>query len=203
MNDRVGHDFVHARVDLFFAPEEAGHILYPFEVADGYAAGVTDHVGHHKDTTAGQNVISIRIGWAVGPFQHQLTGQGFRALTGYLTFKRRRDQNIHLQTPEFIAGDGFRARETGNLFVFYLPCRERLHVNTGGVKQGRGMILNRYDTGASAGKQTRGFAADVTKTLNRNASAFNGDIRPTRDFQPADENAAPVAFHGPANRRDG
>ncbi|MDI5424784.1 hypothetical protein MJM99_31375, partial [Salmonella enterica subsp. enterica serovar Kentucky] len=42
-------------------------------------------------------------------------------------------QNIHLQTPERIAGDSFRARETGNLFVFCLPCRERFHVNTGGV----------------------------------------------------------------------
>lgn len=67
MDDRVGHDFVHARVDLFFAPEEAGHILYPFEVADGYAACVTDHVRYHKDTTAGQNIISIRIGRAVSP----------------------------------------------------------------------------------------------------------------------------------------
>ncbi len=168
--------------------------MYPFEVADGYAACVTDHVRHHKDTTAGQNIISIRIGRAVSPFQHQLTRQGFRALTSYLAFKRRRDQNIHLQTPERIAGDSFRARETGNLFVFCLPCRERFHVNTGGVKQRRGMILNRHDTGASACKQTRGFAADVTKTLNRNASAFNGDIRPTRGFQPADENAAPRRF---------
>ncbi len=54
------------------------------------------------------------------------------------------------------------------------------------------MILNRHDTGASACKQTRGFAADANKTLNRNASAFNGDSSPDARLPAADENAAPT-----------
>ncbi|MNI50538.1 hypothetical protein D3C73_1052030 [compost metagenome] len=117
MDHCVGHDLIHARVDFFFAPEEACHVLYPFEVADGNATGVTDHVRYHNDTAAGQYVIGIRVGWAVCPFEHQLTGQRFRAMTGDLAFKRSRDQNIHLHAPERFAGDGFSTRETGNLFV--------------------------------------------------------------------------------------
>jgi hypothetical protein len=42
-------------------------------------------------------------------------------VTGDLTLQRGRNKNIHLQAPEGLAGDGFSARETGNLFV--LNCQ--------------------------------------------------------------------------------
>ena len=48
-----------------FAPEEAGHVLYPLKVADGHPAGVADNVRHHDHAALGQHVVRFRIGWAL------------------------------------------------------------------------------------------------------------------------------------------
>ncbi len=143
-----------------------------------------------KDTTADWAVMASDR-WTLAPSAP--ARRGASALTGYLAFKRRRDQNIHLQTRERIAGDGSAPGNRLSVCVLSRRTRERLHVPAAVA-----LTALRYDpespTRAPAPANRRGFAADVTKTLNRNASAFNGDIRPTRGFQPTLTAPRPVAF---------
>ena len=194
MNDRVSHDAVHLGVDLFFAPEEARHILDPFKVADGHAAGVTDNVRNHDDTAFGKDIIRFRIGRAVRPFQHQLTGQFFCALARDLAFQRGGDQNVHLGGPEGIFVDFTGARETGNLLLLSLPCGQGGHINAPFVIQGGGVVLNHHDPRAYFGEQTSGFATDVTKTLQRHFRAFNFNSGTAGDFTAGNKDAATGRF---------
>ncbi len=62
---------VEARVDLVLAPEEAGEVLHPLEVADRDAAGVGQHVGHHQHALVVQDSVGLRGGRAVGAFDDE------------------------------------------------------------------------------------------------------------------------------------
>src|SRR5471030_1990313 len=90
------HDARQAGVDLVLAPEEAGKILHPFEVADGDAAGVGQYVRHDQHVLVGQDVVRFRRGRAVGAFEDDLGADARRVGGRDLLFQRGRDQDVGL-----------------------------------------------------------------------------------------------------------
>ena len=59
-------------IDFALLPDGALQVLHPFEVADGDAAGVGQHVRQHEDTFARQDFVGVRRGGAVGGFGDDL-----------------------------------------------------------------------------------------------------------------------------------
>ncbi len=79
-----------------------------------------------------------------------------------------------------------------------------MSINTAALNSVAVFILNRHDTGASAGN--RRAAADVPGLQNpkRTTASASIMILPDARFQPRrTKTPRPSLFHGPANRQDG
>src|SRR5215470_16104784 len=89
-----GHDLLQAQIHFVGVPHQAFLVLHPFEVADRHAAGVGQNVRQHGDAAAGENLVGVRGGGAVGGFRDDAGLDGLGVVQGNDVFKRRGNQNV-------------------------------------------------------------------------------------------------------------
>ena len=168
------HDAHEALVDLFLAPEEAGKVLHPLEIAHGHATGVGDHVGQHQHAALVEDVIGQRCGRAIGTLDDHAglnaAGVGF----GDLLLQRRGDQDVARRVPERVARESLGLGEPGHGALARHMGQQGRHVQTAFPVDGAAVVLHDHNLRAGLGEQLGRHAAHVAEALDGNACL--GDV---------------------------
>ncbi|ETH22313.1 hypothetical protein L564_1785 [Bordetella pertussis CHLA-15] len=186
----LAHQALEPLVDLLLAPEEAGEVLHPLEVADRHAAGVGQHVGHHVDAVLAQDIVGFRGGRAVGALDHDLGAHPGGVVFVDLSLKSGGDQEIGLQSPEIVVGQLLRAGEAGHAALVADVRQQLVHVQPAVVVDGAGVVLHRDHLGAGLMEQARRGAADVAETLHHDAGLGYVEVQVARRLAADHEDAA-------------
>ena len=88
--ERSRHQLFEFLIDLLLAPQELLHVLDPFEVGNGDAAGVAEHVGDDENVAVGQDLIRFRRRGTIRPFRQDPATQPAGVLAGDDPFHRGR-----------------------------------------------------------------------------------------------------------------
>src|SRR5215469_11287029 len=88
------HDMRKFGTNLFLGPEEALEILYPLEIADSDACGISQDVGNHPNTSLEKDVVSLGSGWPIGRLGDQACLDALGVANSDLTLGCRRNEHI-------------------------------------------------------------------------------------------------------------
>jgi hypothetical protein len=195
--ERTDQDLVEPRVDLLLGPEEAREVLHPLEVRHGDAAGVRDHVGHHRDAAVAQDQVCLGQGRAVGALQDHPRAQVTRALRGQHAFQRGRDQHVGLDLPERLGLDRVGAGKARDTAVGLGKRDQRSHVEALRGVHGAAGVLDRDHACAVRRIQLGRRRADVAEALDRDARALDRQLQAARRLAADHEHAAAGGLDAP------
>ena len=120
-----------------------------------------------------QNVVGLGGGWAVGTLDDHARLDAAGIGPGNLLFQGRRNQNITLDIPELVVGDGLGLRKAAHAASLRHMFQQGRDVQPGFAEDGAAVVLYGYYARACFGKQLARNTTHVAKTLHGHARFRN------------------------------
>src|SRR6266851_7014948 len=190
------HHVEEALIYLALPPAETLTVLHPFEIADGYAAGVAKNIRHGEDALGIDNRVGLPGGGAVRALAENPGLHLTCILLRDLVFNRGRYGNL-ARLEEHIARAHLRsaAGEILKLFLLRVDPVDRLrHVESLLVIKAAADVRESYDFVARFVHQVRGQGAHVAKALDNDSASFFLDAEFREGLIAANHHAAPGGF---------
>ena len=165
----LDHDDPQLVVDHRLGPVVAVEVLDPFEVADRHAAGVAQDVGDHEDAVAGQDLVGLRGGRAVGRLGNEPGLDPAGVPLGDLVLEGGRDQDVAVDLQDLGVGDVRGAREPLDRPVLLLPAHDPGDVEALGIVDPAGRVGDRDDGRPFLADEPRRDRARVAEPLDGHA----------------------------------